>query len=151
MEEDPLVTDVGMLMRRPAEAVFEALVDPAVTTRFWFTRGSGRLEPGKRVRWQWETIDASADIDVEAVEPHERITYSWPGPEGTPTQVEWRFDPRADATTFVTVVNRGFTGEPADVAKEVIATTAGFTLVLAGMKAWLEHGIELNLVGDRFG
>ncbi len=26
----------------------------------------------------------------------------------------------------------------------------GFTLVMAGLKAWLEHGVQLNLVPDRF-
>jgi uncharacterized protein YndB with AHSA1/START domain len=33
-----------MLIRRPVSEVFEAFVDPAITSRFWFTRGSGRLE-----------------------------------------------------------------------------------------------------------
>jgi hypothetical protein len=32
---------------------------------------------------------------------------------------------------------------------EAIDATDGFAYVLAGMKAWLEHGIELNLVRDR--
>lgn len=27
-----------MLIRKPAELVYEALVDPTITTRFWFTR-----------------------------------------------------------------------------------------------------------------
>jgi hypothetical protein len=30
------------------------------------------------------------------------------------------------------------------------ASTGGFTWTLAGMKAWLENGLELNLVPDRF-
>ena len=37
-----------MLIRKPVAEVFEAFVDPAITSRFWFTRGSGRLEPGSR-------------------------------------------------------------------------------------------------------
>ena len=28
---------VGMLARRPPDDVFEALADPSVTTRFWYT------------------------------------------------------------------------------------------------------------------
>jgi hypothetical protein len=36
------------------------------------------------------------------------------------------------------------------IAKQAVDATRGFTLVLAGMKAWLEHGIELDLVRDRF-
>jgi uncharacterized protein YndB with AHSA1/START domain len=41
------MTQTGMLIRRPVAEVFEAVVDPDVTTKFWFTRSSGRLEPGK--------------------------------------------------------------------------------------------------------
>jgi hypothetical protein len=34
-----------MLIRRPVEEVFNAFVDPTVTTRFWFSRSSGQLAP----------------------------------------------------------------------------------------------------------
>jgi hypothetical protein len=29
-------------------------------------------------------------------------------------------------------------------------STQGFSLMLAGLKAFLEHGVRLNLVGDRY-
>jgi uncharacterized protein YndB with AHSA1/START domain len=45
------VATTGMLIRRPMDVVFDAFVNPDVTTRFWFTKSSGRLEPGARV-WQ---------------------------------------------------------------------------------------------------
>jgi len=44
--------------------VFEALVDPAITSRFWFSTGTGRLEAGKRVEWKWEMY---ADHDPDAL------------------------------------------------------------------------------------
>ena len=53
------VAKAQMLIRRPIGEVFEAFVDPAVTTRFWFTRSTGRLEEGKEVRWDWEMYDVS--------------------------------------------------------------------------------------------
>jgi len=34
--------------------------------------------------------------------------------------------------------------------KQALDSTGGFVLVLAGAKAFLEHGIALNLVADRF-
>lgn len=48
------VADTGMLIRRPVAEVFEAFVNPEITSRFWFTQGSGRLETGKQVHWTWE-------------------------------------------------------------------------------------------------
>ena len=138
-----------MLVRRPVAEVFEAFVDPAVTTRFWFTKSSGRLEAGKQVVWHWEMYAFSMQVTVKAIEPNARILIEWPG-EGAPTTVEWIFTPRPDGTTFVSVTNSGFSGDPEQIMRQAIDSTEGFTLVLAGLKAFLEHHIQLNLVGDRF-
>jgi uncharacterized protein YndB with AHSA1/START domain len=143
------VAKTGMLIRRPVAEVFAAFVDPAITSRFWFTKGSGRLEPGARVRWEWEMHGASVQVDVKAVEPNARILVEWAS-EPTPTTVEWRFSPRPDGTTFVEIANAGFGGDGDAVAAQAIDATEGFTLVLAGLKALLEHDVRLNLVADRF-
>ena len=145
----PPVAEAAMLIRRPAAEVFEAFVDPAITSKFWFTKGSGRLEPGAQVRWEWEMYNASGEVTVKAIEPHRRILIEWPSYGGL-TTVEWRFAPRADGTTFVSITESGFGGDGDAVAQAALASTGGFTLVLAGLKALLEHDIRLNLVADRF-
>lgn len=136
-----------MLIRRPAADVCEAFVDPAITSRFWFSKGSGRLEPGKRVRWDWEMYGVGGDVEVKAIEPAERILIEWDGPE-KPTSVEWRFEPKEDGSTFVTVRNWGFHGDAGSIVAQALDSTGGFTLVLAGAKIFLEHGIEPNFVAD---
>jgi uncharacterized protein YndB with AHSA1/START domain len=137
-----------MLIRRPVADVFEAFADPAITTRFWFTRSSGRLEQGKSLRWDWEMYGHSTQVDVKAIEPDRRILIAWSGPAGA-TTVEWTFTPRDDGTTFVSIAAE-LAGSSDELLSEAIGTTEGFTLVLAGLKALLEHGIEMNLVADRF-
>jgi hypothetical protein len=67
MTHQPIAT-AQMLIRRPIAVVFEAFVDPAITARFWFSRGSDRLEAGTRVRWDWDmsgagTIEPNLVID----------------------------------------------------------------------------------------
>ena len=136
-----------MLIRRPAAEVFRAFVDPDVTSRFWFSKGSGRLEAGKRVRWDWEMYGASAHADVKEIEEDRRILVEWNGPEN-PTSVEWTFEPRGQDRTFVTVRNWGFRGDPDAVVAQALDSKGGFSFVLAALKAWLEHGIELKLVED---
>lgn len=146
-----IAAEMGMLIRRPVAEVYEALVDPELTTRFWFTRSTGRLEPGKSVRWDWEMYGHSADVDVDVVDEKERILMRWPAYEGdAQTTVEWKFTPGPEDTTFVTVTNTGFSGDQEAIARQAIDATGGFALVLAGMKALLEHDIELGLVRDRF-
>ena len=34
-----------LLIRAPVEKVFEAFIDPDITARFWFSRGTARLHP----------------------------------------------------------------------------------------------------------
>lgn len=142
------VSKSAMLIRRPVGEVFESLVDPAITTRFWFSKGNGRLEPGAHVTWLWEMYGVSADVEVIAIEPNERIEIRWPSYSGTQSTVEWTFDDRGEGTTYVTVTESGFTTGDMDICEQAIESTKGFTFLLSGMKAWLEHGIELNLVLD---
>lgn len=143
---EPPVASAGMLIRRPVTDVFAAFVDPAITTHFWFSRGSGRLEPGAIVRWDWEMYGVATDVRVKAIAPDARILIDWDLDD--PTEVEWAFEPRGE-DTWVEVVNRGFSGTPDDQVKKARDSTGGFALVLAGAKIWLEHGIEPRFVLDR--
>lgn len=141
--------ETGMLIRKPAREVYEAFVDPAVTTKFWFTHGSGRLEVGKTIEWRWAMFDVSAGVVAKALEPGKRIAIEWPGEHGM-THVEWRFEAQRDETTFVRVRETGFSGDGDAIVKQVADSTQGFSLVLAGAKAYLEHALLLNLVADRY-
>ena len=136
-----------MLIRRPAKDVFAAFVDPGITTKFWFTRSSGRLKAGARVKWEWEMYGASTRVRVNAIEKNKRIKIEWDG-YGGPETVEWKFTPHGDGATYVTVVNYGFRGNEDQIVKQALESTGGFTWLLAGLKAYLEHGIELNLTAD---
>jgi len=143
------VSKTGMLIRKPVAEVFEAVMDPDITTKFWFTKSSGRLEDGKQAQWEWEMYDISIPVTVKAIEPNQRIVIAWPSYTSL-TTVEWTFAPQEEGTTFVRITETGFTGDGDELVKQVANSTQGFTLVLAGLKAFLEHNIKLNLVADRF-
>ena len=143
------VAQTAMLIRKPIEEVFEAIVNPAIITQFWFTKSSGRLEAGKQVQWEWEMYGISIPVTTTTLEPNERIVIEWPGENG-PTTVEWRFTAYENDTTFLSVTNAGFTGSGDELVKQATDSTQGFSLVLAGLKAFLEHNIRLNLVADRY-
>ena len=138
-----------MLIRRPAAEVFAAFVDPTITSKFWFTRGSGRLAPGAEVTWHWDMYGFSAQVRVREMQPDRRILVEWSA-YGPPTTIEWTFVPRAGGTTFVSIISAGFTGDPDAVVQQAVGATEGFAFVLAGLKAYLEHGVTLKLVADRF-
>jgi uncharacterized protein YndB with AHSA1/START domain len=138
-----------MLIRRPVAEVFEAFVDPEITTRFWFTKSSGRLEAGKQITWTWEMYDISVQVDVKELEVNKRILIDW-GNYGSMTTVEWLFTPYENDTTYVSITNFGFKGDGDKVVKDALDSKGGFTWVLAGLKALMEHNIELNAIADAF-
>ncbi|HEX3731829.1 MAG TPA: SRPBCC family protein [Mycobacteriales bacterium] len=138
----------GMLVRSNPEEVFRAFVDPAATTKFWFTKSSGKLATGVEVRWYWEMYDVSTQVRVKKVEQDRRIVFEWQ--EDEPLTVEFSFTPAEGDATFVEVTETGFGGSGDDILAHAVGSTDGFAIVLCGLKAWLEHGIELGAVRDRF-
>lgn len=135
-----------MLIRRPVGEVFQAFVDPAITTRFWFTKSSGKLEPGADIRWEWEMYGVSTTVSVKEVEENSRILVEW-DPD-SPKEVEWRFFPGEDDMTFVRITESGYKGTGDEIVTQAIDSKGGFTIVLAALKALLEHEILLTVVAD---
>ena len=142
-------TRTEMLIRKPIAEVFEAFVNPEITTNFWFTKSSGRLEADKQVTWTWEMYDASSEVAVKAIDANKRILIEWDGYQSRNT-VEWIFTPYEDDATFVSVTESGFKGDADQVISDALNSKGGFTWLLAGAKAFLEHGIQLNLVADAY-
>ncbi|GAB2605835.1 activator of HSP90 ATPase [Paractinoplanes abujensis] len=138
-----LVVDVNLLIRRPAAEAYEAFADPASIRKFWLAGSSGRLETGARVHWVFKIAGAETDVEVVAAEPGKLLDLRWDG--GQP--VRFTFEAR-DSGTLVGVLVTGFDGD--DGAAVAVETMSGFTLVLASLKQWLEHGVEGDLMYDKF-
>jgi uncharacterized protein YndB with AHSA1/START domain len=141
------VVETQMLIRKPAAIVFEAFIDPAITTNFWFTRSGGKLEEGKTVTWEWEMYGASSKVSVKEIVKNERILIEWGDPV---TTVEFSFSAVTSDSTYVVIKNYGFNLTGDELIEAIKDNTGGFTTVLDGLKAWLEHNINLNLIADKF-
>ena len=145
---EQLIAQASFLIRKPVAEVFEAFANPDVITKFWLERSTGRLEEGASVRWYF-TPDLSTEVRVLDVSENERIRIEWGVDSDNPTTVEWTFVPRSDDTTFVKVVNQGFSGDGDTMVNDALDSTGGFSIVLTAAKAYLEHGIVLNIVADK--
>jgi uncharacterized protein YndB with AHSA1/START domain len=148
LSETP-VAKAEMLIRKPPAEVFAAFIDPEITTKFWFTKSTGKLEAGKHIVWTWEMYDHSVDVEVNEIEANKRILIEW-GNGGSMTAVEWIFTPYEGDKTYVSITNSGFQGDGDKVVRDALDSKGGFTWVLAGLKALLEHNLELNAIEDAF-
>lgn len=142
-------TDVGMLIRRPAHEVFEALADPSVTTRFWYTKSSGRMVEDAELTWVWEMYGVSTRVRVEKVLADRLIRFSWEGYDPAhPSTVEFRLTPYENDTTYLRITETGFTGDVDSQVARALDSTAGFTFLLSSLKAALEHDVTLRVTMD---
>jgi len=136
-----------MMVRKPVAAVFQAFIDPSITTKFWFTKSSGRLEENKTIKWEWEMYGVSDHIKVKEIILDQKIIIEWDEPV---TTVEFEFTALSESNTYVVIRNYGFSQTGEDLIEAIKNNTGGFTTVLDGLKAYLEFGIALQLVQDKF-
>lgn len=138
--------EAQMLIRKPVEDVFEAFINPEVTTNFWFTKSTGRLEEGKTVTWEWEMYGVKNVVKVHQIIPNQLIRTEWGDPS---VNVDYEFKTMENGT-LVVIKSYGFSQAGEDLLKVINDNTGGFTTVLDGCKAYLEHGINLRLIEDKF-
>lgn len=147
MKNNGPFVEAQMLIRKPVASVYQAFIDPEITKNFWFTKGSGVLETGKTVTWEWEMYKVSSKVLVKELLPNEKISVEW---DQYHTTVDFLFEVTTADTTYVTIRQYGFQTSGDDLLAEINGASGGFTTVLDGLKAYLEHGINLNLIADKF-
>ena len=141
------VIEVQMLIRKSIENVYEAFVDPEITTQFWFTQSSGRVEQGAELDWKWTKYNVTAKINVLNMIKNELIQMTWD--EGR-SKVDFIFEKISNDTTYLKIRNYDIQLQDQALIEYIIDATGGFTTVIDAAKAWLEHQIKLNLVDDKF-
>jgi uncharacterized protein YndB with AHSA1/START domain len=91
-----------VLLRKPISEVFEAFIDPEITTKFWFSKSSGKLEEGKSIDWVWEMYgNNTVTVKVLSLLANESIVVQWGDDEKA--KAEWEFNDLSESKTFVTI------------------------------------------------
>ena len=134
---------------RPCSEVYEAVADPAQLSRYFTTGGArGRLEPGTEVTWDFADFPGAFPVRVVEADPPRRIVISWDGEaavaeDGT-TETIFEFEPiDGDTRTLVTITETSWRPTP-DGSRAAFGNCQGWTGMLAALKVWVEHGINLR-------
>ncbi len=138
---------VFIIVNRPRTQVFEAVADPKELSAYFTTGGaSGRLDKGATVTWDFADFPGAFPVHVSDVVADEKIVFSWKAYEpDTDYQVEvtMRFSDVGEGRTKVEVEERGWRSTEAAV-KASYGNCMGWSQMLAALKAWAEHGINLR-------
>lgn len=143
---DPTFT-VFMIVNRPVHDVFEAVADPAKLSNYFTTGGAkGRLETGATVTWDFHDFPGAFPVQVIDVAPDEKIVFEWqanePGADYT-IRVTMRFTALEPGRTKVEIQEAGYR-DTAGSRKASYGNCMGWAQMLAALKAWAEHGINLR-------
>lgn len=136
----------GHIARPPAD-VYEAVADPAQLSKYFTTGGArGRLEVGADVSWDFADFPGRFPVTVVEAVPPRKLVIRWQGIASVEaeTSTTFEFEPVDDGTrTLVTITESSWLVTP-DGAKQAFGNCFGWTGMLAAMKAWIEHGINLR-------
>jgi len=132
---------------KPVHEVFEAVADPAKLSGYFTTGGArGRLETGATVTWDFADFPGAFPVKVMEVVPDSRIVLRWGSPEqghDHENTVTMTFEGLEDGRTLVTIVETGWS-ETQQGVDGAVGNTEGWAGMLAAMKMFLEHGINLR-------
>jgi uncharacterized protein YndB with AHSA1/START domain len=134
---------------RPVAEVFEAVADPKRLSSYFTTGGaSGRLESGKTVMWDFADFPGAFPVEVDEVIPNERIVLRWDANDEETTSpykltVTMWFKPTDDGRTLVEIEEKGWHDSEAGL-KASYGNCMGWSQMLAALKMWVEHGINLR-------
>lgn len=139
--------ETQLLIRKSPKMVYNAFIDPKITTQFWFTKSSGKLEKGKIVNWEWEMYGVKDEVEVLDIIPEHKISIRWGNPK---SKVDFLFEEFKKNQTLVKIACFDFEHKKKDLFATMLDYMGGFTTVLDGLKAYLEHKINLNLTNDKY-
>lgn len=136
---------------RPVHEVFEAVADPAKLSCYFTTGGAqGRMEEGATVTWDFADFPGAFPVKVVEVVPNKRIVLEWEaneegdGPKYDTTVTMAFYPVEGEAgRTLVEIAEEGWRESPAGL-KASYGNCMGWSQMLAALKAWIEHGINLR-------
>lgn len=121
---------------KPANEVFEAIVDPKKIGNFWFSSSSERWEQGKSITLRYDEYEAEGVINVLEITKNKKIVFSWGETEVTMTLKELD-----DKSTIIEVIESGFNENDPELINKIVDQKGGWVYMLSCLKGYLEHGV----------
>lgn len=145
-EKKKLEIEAALLINMPVSRVFEAIADPSEMSNYFIARGSGRMEEGKKLVWEFPEFSNGFPVRVHRVEKDKYISFYWEDLDGRELLVEIKLERRDQDKTLVKVTEKSREMDEAGI-RWLKSNTEGWANFLACLKAWLEYGINLRKGG----
>ena len=145
MTEDRITAKVQMGILKPAEEIFEAIVDPEIMNKYFISTSTGRMEIGKTLTWTWTDFEGEHEVKVGKIEKDKVVSFEWSG-SGANCVVVITLETKGENQTLVKVTESEWSADYKG-ANQCMGQVEGWTHFLCCLKAYLEYGINLRVGG----
>jgi uncharacterized protein YndB with AHSA1/START domain len=142
MKNQTLEVKAALQIQKPAEEVFEAIVNPVKMSNYFISEASGRMEEGKKIMWRFPEFDMDVPIRAGKIEKDKFISFYW-YVDGIELLTEMILTPKVNNSTLIRISEKSRENDEAGI-KWLIGNTEGWANFLACLKAYLEYGINLR-------
>ncbi|WP_126969486.1 SRPBCC domain-containing protein [Gynurincola endophyticus] len=137
-----LTANAVIQISKPANEVFEAIVDPAKMSNYFIKNATARLVANTTVQWSFPEFPDSFPVQVKTVKANEYISFNWSG-GGDDQLVEITLNNTTNNSTIVKVIEHSMPVTEEGI-QQMKQQTEGWANFLACLKAYLEYGINLR-------
>ena len=142
MNKNQLEIKTAIQVSKPATEIYEAIVDPSKMCNYFISKGSGRLEEGKKILWQFPEFEGEFPIRVGKTDPSKYVSFYWEM-DGIELFVEINLTSGRNNSTVVTITEKSRENNESGI-NWLKNNTQGWANFLACLKAYVEYGINLR-------
>lgn len=142
MENQNLEIEVALQIQKPANTVFEAIIEPMHMTNYFISKSSSKMMDGEEIIWKFPEFETEFPIYIVKVEQGKYVSYRWEI-DGEMLLVEMTLEQVYDGSTVVTITEKSRANDEKGIAW-LMRNTGGWANFLACLKAYLEYGINLR-------
>ena len=148
MNNTTLEVKAALQIQKPVNEVFEAIVDPVKMSNFFISKGTGRMEEGKHLIWNFPEFEKDFLIRVGNMVKDKYISFYWLI-DNKELLTEMILTTQENNSTLVNITEKSMVNDEAGI-KWLQGNTEGWANFLACLKAYLEYGINLRKGGFEF-
>lgn len=124
-------------IEKPANEIFEAIVDPIKIGNFWFSSSSERWEQGKTITIRYDEYNAEGQIEIVEMETNKKIVFH----DFDNHTITITLEEQSSSGTIIEVIEDGFDENDSELIEKLIDNKEGWVYTLTCLKAYLEFGV----------
>ena len=143
MKTETLEIKTSLIILKPVQEVFDAIVDPVKMSNYFISESSGRMVEGKKLVWKFPEMDMEVPVRIKKIEKDKYISYNWDAMDGKELLVEMMLTFKNPDSTYVVITEKSRENDETGI-KWLKSNTEGWANFLACLKAYIEYGINLR-------